>query len=132
MLHSICRYSVQCKLLILKLAAITVIPVCGALLQVLLHIFLRRYHSRSVVSHDAIVVIASVGAPLPIDAGLRIESKNGTTFHTIFSAVPIYATTTLASCGATLRLRFPIWRAATNKKIFSGRHNYWLSHNKVY
>jgi hypothetical protein len=60
--------------------------------------------SCSAAPHDAIIAIVSLGSLLPIDAGLRTESKNGTTFQAICSVAPIYATTTIASCGAALRL----------------------------
>jgi hypothetical protein len=46
--------------------------------------------------------IASVGAPLQINTGLRIENKYGSTFHTICRVSPTDATTTIVSCGATL------------------------------
>jgi hypothetical protein len=66
-----------------------------------------------VVPHDAIVAVASVGAPLQNDAGLRIKRKNSSTFHTICRVAHINATTTIASCcaydfhyGATLQHKF--------------------------
>jgi hypothetical protein len=64
-------------------------------------IVVSLYQSHSMAPHEAIVFVASVGAPLQINAGLRIERKNGTTFYTICSVAPSDATTIIASCGAS-------------------------------
>jgi hypothetical protein len=57
-------------------------------LQILLNFVLSSYHSHSIAPLDALVVVASVGAPLQIDADWRTQSKNRTTFHTICSGAP--------------------------------------------
>jgi hypothetical protein len=78
---------------------------------------LSRYIGHFGVPHDAIVVVASVGAPLQIDAVLRIKSKNGSTFHIICSVTPHDSRTTITSCGVTMTMISNV--ARRNKQKFA-------------
>jgi hypothetical protein len=78
-----------------------------------------------------LVVVASVSAPLQIDAGLRIESKTEKLFTLLAASRP--QTQQLQDCHVVCLSAyvFPLWRAAI-RLFCSGRHNHGSSNKKVH
>jgi hypothetical protein len=76
----------------------------GQRYQYLLYIVVSCYDRFTVTPQAAIVVVAYFGMTLPIDVGLRLESQNGSPFHTIGIVAPQYTKNTIAPCGMTLCL----------------------------
>jgi hypothetical protein len=80
----------------------TIIVICGTPLQLLHNIVLSRYHRQSSAPHGANVVVAFLGVPLQLDAGMGIENHIITTFPTSCSSTPTNATTKIPPCGVPL------------------------------